>query len=151
MFILKISGFMLTVISALFFGFYKVSRLRLRRDALTELCRGMEVLKDNLAFGLKELPRLFDECFHSCGFLEIVGGYVNLTDDSLTKEDIKIINEFFSGAGRLDGERECERTQLYIGLVEKQLRDAEDNLLNEGKLWKTLSLCIGIGGGILFL
>ncbi len=151
MFILKIIGFMLTVISSLLFGFYKVCGLKARRDALAEFCRAMEVLKDNLGFGLKELPRLFSECFHSCGFLEIAGDYVNLTDDSLSKEDKKIINEFFLEAGRLDGERECERTQLYIGLVEKQLRDAEDNLLNEGKLWKTLSLCIGIGGGILFL
>lgn len=151
MLILKMLGFMLTLISSLLFGFNKVSNLKARRDALAELCRDMEVLKDNLGFGLKELPRLLRECFHSCGFLEITGDYVNITGDSLSKEDKKIINEFFLEAGRLDGDRECERARLYIGLLNKQLRDAEEKLLNEGKLWKTLSLCIGIGGGILFL
>ncbi|MBQ8202673.1 MAG: hypothetical protein IJZ75_00130 [Clostridia bacterium] len=151
MLILKISGLALTLSASLLFGFYKVSCLKARRDGLRELCLGLKNFESNLTFGLKELPRLLAECFSHLDFLEIKGCGVEIKQGVLSQEDSAIVNEFFSCAGGLDSDGESERTRLYISLLEGQLWRAEENLKNEGKLWRTLSLCIGVGGGILFL
>lgn len=147
----KIIGFMLTISAGVMFGFFKVSALKERRDALREVCKGLRELHGELTVGLKELPRLIDECFSRCSYIEISGMSATAKGKQFSEEDKRIINEFFHDAGKLNSQREGERTKVYVNLLEKQLSESEERLLSEGKLWKTLSICMSIGGGILFL
>ena len=149
--LLKFSGLAIILTASYIFGQLKVTSFKNRRENLRLICMGLEGLKESVGFAGWELPFLYKKHFNCCPFLKFEGTTVKLTEKDFAAEDIELINEFFEGAGALDCLRECERIQLYTDLLKKQLTDAEEKLLNEGKLWKTISFCIGLGGGILFL
>lgn len=149
--LLKILGLAVIMTASYIFGQLKVSSLKNRKEKLHLFCIGLEGLKESVGFAQWELPFLYKKHFNPCSFLTFEGGNITLAEKDFSAEDIALINEFFEGAGALDCVRECERIELYISLLKKQLECAEEKLLNEGKLWKTLSLCMGIGIGILLL
>lgn len=149
--LLKILGLAVIMTASYIFGQLKVSSLKNRKEKLHLFCIGLEGLKESVGFAQWELPLLYRKHFNSCPFLRFKNGNPQLTEKDFSLEDISIINEFFEGAGALDCVRECERIELYINLLKKQLKESEEKFFSEGKLWKTLSLCMGIGVGILFL
>lgn len=149
--LLKISGLAVIMSASYIFGQLKVTALKNRKKNLRFLLLGLEGLKESVGFAGCELPFLYKKHFNSCKFLNFEGSAVTITEKDFSVEDIGIINEFFEGAGALDCIRECERTELFINLLKKQLEDAEERLSNEGKLWKTISLCMGFGAGVLLL
>lgn len=149
--LLKALGIGLILAASYIFGRLKVSALKNRKENLRLFLLGLEGLKESVGFAQWELPFLYKRHFDSCLFLNFEGNTVKLTERGFSAEDAGIINEFFEGAGALDCARECERIELYTNLLKKQLLEAEEILSNEGKLWKTISLCMGIGVGILLL
>ena len=151
MLLLKISGTVIILAVSYIFGQLKVSSLKNRKENLHRICIGLEGLKKSVGFGGWELAVLYKKHFGDCGFLEFKDSTHLLLEKDFTAEDIALINEFFKGAGALDLMRECERIGLYTDLIKKQLNEAEEKLLSDGKLWKTISLCTGLGIGILLL
>lgn len=147
----RVFGIVIILTVSYAFGQFKINSLKNRKENLRLFLLGLEGLKESVGFAQWELPFLYKKHFNTCRFLKLEKGTVKLTEKDFAVEDIELINEFFEGAGALDCLRECERIQLYTDLLKKQLTDAEEKLLNEGKLWKTLSLCMGFGVGILLL
>ncbi|MBQ6714678.1 MAG: hypothetical protein IJN15_03915 [Clostridia bacterium] len=137
--------------SSYIFGQVKVSSLKNRRENLRKICIGLEGLKESVSYAQWELPFLYKKHFDSCEFLRFNSYKTQISEKDFSSEDIALLKEFFDGAGALDCEGECERIELYKGLLKKQLDSAEEKLSNEGKLWKTVSLCMGFGIGILIL
>lgn len=72
------------------------------------------------------------------------------SDDSLDKEDAKILLSFGNSLGVTDIEGQENNCRLHISMLEKQLTTAEENLKEKSKINTALSSFLALASIIIF-
>lgn len=137
----KLSGFTLIIITTYIAGYLKSNSLNLRRKKLIAIKSAINDLKQRIRLSHTEIDKLI-----SVSFKDILDIYSNLE-----KRDIEIIKDFFNDIGMSDSKAEYERCELYISLINTQIAEAEKNYTELSKLYKSIGFLSGIFICIFFL
>lgn len=137
----KLSGFTLIILTTYIAGYLKSNSLNLRRKKLIAIKSAINDLKQRIRLSHTEIDKLI-----SVSFKDILDIYSNLE-----KRDIEIIKDFFNDIGMSDSKAEYERCELYISLINTQIAEAEKNYTDLSKLYKSIGFLSGIFICIFFL
>jgi hypothetical protein len=137
----KLSGFTLIILTTYIAGYLKSNSLNLRRKKLIAIKSAINDLKQRIRLSHTEIDKLI-----SVSFKDILDIYSNLE-----KRDIEIIKDFFNDIGMSDSKAEYERCEVYISLLNTQIAEAEKNYTDLSKLYKSIGFLSGIFICIFFL
>ncbi|MBQ6885151.1 MAG: stage III sporulation protein AB [Clostridia bacterium] len=150
MFFLKIFGVVLIVASSAYAGILKSGRLVKRYEKLSLVSDGVDELYNYIGQGEFELERAIKNAFCKCDFLRFQSGDI-LCDDDTLKNDKKMIEEFFKQLGHSSKKIECDRIDLFKFKLKSQLNEAQNDIAQKGRIYKTLGVCFGLIIGILLI
>ncbi len=137
----KLSGFALILLTTYIAGYLKSNSLDLRRKKLIAIKSAINNLKQRIRLSNTEIDKLISVSFE--GITDIYS--------ALETRDIEIIKDFFDDIGMSDSKAEYERCELYISLLNTQITEAEKNYTDLSKLYKSIGLFSGIFICIFFL
>lgn len=130
----KILGFILIIATTFSIGFLKSSELGIRYKKLQSIQKGIGELKERIRMGGGEIDRLLASSFHQ----------YPIDYCSLEKDDIEILNDFFSNVGLSDTKSEYERCEVYINLLKDKIEEANAKYRETARLYKSIGLLGGI-------
>lgn len=148
---LKILGIIGVILSLSGFGFLKANSLSHRVTKLKLICEGLQILSELISYSGEEIERALIKSFSSCPFITVKNRRAVCEDTELAAEDKRIINDMFSRLGSGDREAELNRIELCRGLIELQLKSAQDEYQQKSKIYKALGVCAGLAAGIFIL
>ena len=137
----KLSGFGLILLTTYIAGYLKSNSLNLRRKKLIAIKSAINDLKQRIRLSHTEIDKLI-----LISFKDIDDMYSNLE-----KSDTEIIKDFFKNIGMSDTKAEYERCELYLSLLDTQIIEAEKNYTELSKLYKSIGFLSGIFICIFFL
>ena len=146
--ILKISGIIGIVLSLSGLGFLKANALSHRVTKLKLIFGGLGVRSEHISYGGEEIEKALLKSFCSCDFIAVKNRRAVCCDSELSGEDKRILNEMFSRLGNGDVEAELNRIGLCKRLIEHQLKSAQEECHQKGKVYKALGVCAGLAIGI---
>lgn len=146
----KILGLIMIFCVSSLTGFLKSVRLRQRYTALSEIYRSMSELKERIRMSSGEIERLVAVSFENETVI-LKNGRLKIQAEGLDNGDALLLRDFFSKLGMSDSKAECERTELYMNMLEKRRDDAEKSCNELCKLYNTLGILCGSFICIFFL
>lgn len=146
----KLSGIVLIVFSSAFIGFFKSYALASRCKKLSQLLDGANTLYENIEQGGNTLDIAIKSSFQNCDFLRCETDSFVCTDADL-KKDKCLIEDFFCGLGSSTKKSECDRINNFKIKLKAHLKDAQNESEQNGKLYGTLGICIGLAIAILLI
>ncbi len=145
----KLSGLIIIFLSSAGFGFYNSYKLKMREKKLRGIICSMTELRERVRTGAGEIGEIIEKSFGKTASLS--SDWARLDCEWLTKGDAEVLKEFFTDIGMSDAEAECERTELYITLMQKQCNDAEKKCGELCRLYGTLGVLGGLFICVFFL
>ena len=146
----KVLGLLMIFCASTLAGFLKSMHLRKRYKTLCEIYRSMSDLKERIRLGSGEIGRLIRLSFDG-GTVDYSVGVFKINSPWLESGDITLLNDFLKDIGMSDAESECERTELYMNMLNKKCSEAEKKCGELCKLYSTLGILCGIFICIFFL
>jgi len=73
------------------------------------------------------------------------------TDSDLNGDDKIVIDEFFSLMGNSVKKTECDRIANCRITIQRKVKQAENDILQKGKVYQIFGICAGLTIGILLL
>ena len=137
----KISGFILIIFTTFSIGFLKSSELGSRYKKLESIQKGIGELKERIRMGGGEIDRLLNSSFHE----------YPIDYSHLEKDDVEILNDFFSNVGLSDTKAEYERCEVYINLLKNKIEEANAKYHETARLYKSIGLLSGVFLCIFFI
>lgn len=144
MWFVKAFGLLLLLSACTMAGFTAALRLKAQEQKLMQVSLGLKQLKDRIRLDGGELPRLVRESFSGIGTVSEEGGAVILTVPGLDNKDAALLNEYFYSAGMSDAISECDRTELYISLIEGRHAAARKKAAELCRLYQTAGFLTGL-------
>lgn len=148
--LIKALGLIFVFLSSSAFGMAKANKLSLRAEKLRRITGGLNMLAEHIRIGGREVERLIPLCFKETE-ISFSGGKYSINNEYLEPVDIKLLDEFFSQLGYGDSESEYKRTIGFVKMIDKQFRDAVKLKTEQGRLYKTMGVTVGVGLCIFFL
>lgn len=148
---LKILGIVGVILSLSGFGFFKASLLSRRVNKLRLISEGLQILTELISYSGEEIEHALNKSFSSCAFVTIKNRRAVCEDMELNVEDKRILNDMFCRLGSGDRDAELNRIDLCKGLIELQIKSAEDEYHQKSKIYKALGVCAGLAVGIFIL
>ena len=145
----KLSGLIIRFLSSAGFGFYNSYKLKMREKKLRGIICSMTELRERVRTGAGEIGEIIEKSFGKTA--PLFGDGARLDCEWLTKGDAEVLKKFFTDIGMSDAEAECERTELYITLMQKQCNDAEKKCGELCRLYGTLGVLGGLFICVFFL
>lgn len=126
-----------------FIGLKSAAALKIRVDFINSLILCTDKISQYIKMGTAEKSEILKNVLPA--FLSYENGEIK-TDKSIkiTEEDRRLIGDFFEGLGMGDIEAERTRCLAFKGLFEKQLYDAEKQVLSKHKLFSVGGFLVGI-------
>ncbi len=150
MFIVKLAGIVLITFSCAIIGFLKSNALASRYKKLLLLLDGVNTLYENIEQGGNTLDIAIKNSFKDCDFLRCEKGMFTCADADLKKDKI-LIEEFFCKLGSSTKKVECDRINNFKIKLKAQLKNAQNESEQKGKIYGTLGICIGLTIAILLI
>ncbi len=150
MFIIRIFGVLLIVVSCAFVGTLKSRALFERRKKLLMILDGANTLYNYIDQGEFELETAVKNAFCKCRCLQLYKNETTCDDDDL-KKDKALIEEFFSHLGRATKKIECDHINHFILKLKSHLKEAEDDVEQKSKVYQMMGICSGLTIGILLI
>lgn len=150
MFVVKLVGIVLTVISCALIGFFKSYILSSRIKKLSLFLDGVNMLYENIEQEGESLNEAIKNSFFKCEFLRLEHGSYLCYDDAL-KQDKTIIDDFFKDLGHATKKIECDRINNFKLKLKSHITDAERENSQKGKIYKVLGICLGLSVAILLI
>ena len=159
---LKLFGALLLSLSGFALGCMFVQRLKLRRSFFREF----SVFLNDLSTSMRYRSESIIELVNSCGelfcisseeafkpFSEIWQNQIKAFPKRwrLKSEDMAMLKEFGDGLGITDAEGQLSHIELYKTMFAKQQKEAEDDISQKAKLYKTLGLFAGVSTALMLL
>ncbi len=139
---LKIIGIIGIITASTLLGFFFALKLKTRQTRLSNLCSFIEEIEMRIRSGA-ELKKIFALSGKNVGICD--DGYtVKISPENLFKEDISILEEFFSGLGLGDTESQIKRCQVYLSLLKKQEESAAELVNSKSGLYSKLGFFAGL-------
>ena len=165
--VLKIIGSVLIITSCFSVGYMKAKKLYVRRDFLSVFIKFLSVLSTNLRYNSDDIFSIVDlsakteglyffekECEeYNISFEEYWKNKITSLDiiDNLLIADKTLLTEFGLQLGKSDVEGELQHIELYKRLFEKQLEDAENQILKKSKLYKAMGFFVGTSTALMII
>ena len=149
MFMVKILGVVLIVMSGTFTGFWKSKSFIDRARKITLLLEGTNMLL-NYVEQEYDLEFAIKSSFKKCSFLKKINDKLFCCDSDL-KNDNALINEFFSCLGNSIKKIERDRINCFLISLKARLKEAENDAAQKGKIYQMLGICAGLTLGILLV
>lgn len=157
--VLKIIGMVLIVFSGFTVGNYFSHNLYARRDFLNKLIVYLSNLSINIRYNSANIFSVStlsaDASNLECFKFENIASNISFTEQwknkintlpkshSLVPADTKLLNEFGFELGKTDIEGQLKHIEMYKLIFEKQLNDAEKDIKQKSKLYRTIGLFAG--------
>lgn len=151
MFLVKFLGIFLIVTACTATGFLKSLSIKNRSKKLSVFCDGLDTLYEYIEQCGCELQVAIKNSFLKCVFLQHKNGKILCIDNDLKQDEKTIINNFFEGLGASSKKIECDRIKDLKSKMKIYLKEAENDLLQKGKIYQTFGICIGLSIGILLI
>ena len=161
---LKLIGCSLIISAAALFGLNKINTFKKRVNGLKYMIELLSALKIKINYESSAVPVILKELTNkaqntyflkSCIELLNKGKSLNYAwnksvDDyssnyHLSKKDVQILKDFSIGLGESDVEGQITNIQLYIELINKNLKEAEEKLSENSRI----SISCSIFGGLI--
>ena len=149
--IIKLCGMVLLLTASTAIGYLRAFLLERRARKLQEFEKCITELKERIYFDGGEISRLLKSTFGGKDLIEVHNDRVKLCNCGITVEDAAVLEEYFAKLGAGEGENECARAKLYLTLLEKQRKEAEQKVAELSRLYRILGFSAGIFGLIFFL
>ena len=165
--VLKIIGSILIIASCFSIGYLKAKNLYVRRDFLSSFIKFLSVLSTNLRYNSDDIFSIVDlsakteglNCLemsreeYDISFEEYWDNKITSLDiiDNLLITDKTLLSEFGLQLGKRDVEGELKHIKLYKTLFEKQLADAENQILKKSKLYKAMGFFVGTATALVII
>ena len=143
MLLFKLLGLALIFTVCFASGFLKAESLKKRSDKLQEILKALNRLGELIRMGNYEIGELVGLCFKPSQ-ATAENGKIKLSKEYLLKEDIKILEDFFTDFGVADRSAEYERTKLFYSLLESQHSAAAGVYGQLGRLYRSIGLMGGL-------
>lgn len=150
MLVVKMLGIVLIVFSCAFIGFFKSHALTARCKKLLLLLDGANTLYENIDQCGNTLDVAIKNSFGRCDFLRCENGLFICIDTDL-KKDKFLIEEFFQGLGSSTKKSECDRINSFKIKLKTNIKDAQGDRDQKGKIYGTLGVCVGLTIAILLI
>jgi stage III sporulation protein AB len=167
MFIMKIIGCILVVVSSTGMGFFFSNEMRCRIEDLKELRKLIVLLRGDIRYANTPLPEAISSITRRQSgsfnaFFEYVGTRLRelsghtfsdiwkeavqkqLEDTSLSKKDKLHLIQFGENVGYLDKEMQMNTIDLFISQLEDEIRDLSKTVKEKAYLCNTLGIMAGI-------
>ncbi len=145
----KIVGIVVVIAVCTLLGLWFSQRLRTRQIRLRRLCLFIEELESGIGSGVP-LGSLFGEKGESAGVFKR-DFHTEISPDGLDKEDISLLEEFFSKLGMGDTDSQLKRCETYLSLLRKQEAAAEKNVSEKAALISKLGFFAGLFAAVLLI
>lgn len=154
---LKLLLCMVIMIASVAIGLYFSSRLKRREKALTSFIVLLEEVASMMSYTSESLAKLFSR--NADGFLfsdqkpfdRQFHEWISRYRDTLSQDDIKLLEDFSSGLGASDISSQQKHIRLYITLLTEKRNEAQKEVKNKERLYLILPLAVGIATAILLI
>ena len=159
---LKVCGAFLLSAAGILTGFLFARRLAVRRRFFREFSAFLTALKTALRYRNEDIFTLVNqsgELFHvaqSCGGQPFEAAWKGAIADfpkrwCLNAGDMALLRDFGAGLGKTDLEGQAAHIEWYMSACEKRRQEADGDVRQKARLYKTLGMFAGVSAAILFL
>lgn len=142
-------GIFLVSLSIFGVGVFKGFLYKHRYNRLKKLCVFIEEISDRIRTG-EELYSIVLSSGKSAGvYIEQLG--IKVERDCLLKEDISVLEEFFSSLGMGDTQSQIKRCETYLFLLRKKEEEADQMSKQKCSLYAKLGFFAGLGAAIILI
>ncbi len=145
------------IVSSTVVGFSYSNKLYKRKTTLEEFVIALTNCSTQMRYTSHSLSQIFSHSFVNYSFCdslpfapqwtEMLSGYSNI----LTRDDISVLSNFSQTLGTSDTLGEQNNIEMYIELLRKNIADAQNDIEQKSKLYKTLGLSLGLLVSILII
>ncbi len=150
MLLIKIIGLALLFVCCCSIGFLRAASLNKRAHRLSQYMKGTGELAQRIRSEAAELKRLLNICYQK-ELIKFQDNKVLVSTEYLLKEDLSLLEEFFSSLGTRESTAEYERCILYKELIDNRRCEAEKSARELSKLYNTLGVLGGLFIVLFFL
>lgn len=145
------------IISSTVVGFSYSNKLYKRKNTLEQFVVALTNCSTQMRYTSHNLSQIFSNCFVEYSFCDskpfatqwtdMLNGYNNI----LTCDDISVLSNFSQTLGTSDTIGEQNNIDMYIELLRSNISDAQNDIEQKSKLYKTLGLSFGLVVSILII
>lgn len=125
------------------------ARLRARQRRLTALCILTEELSDGIRTG-QGLKELIGENGEAAG-VTFEDFRIRISPEGLQKEDVTLLESFFSQLGMGDADSQIKRCETYLPLLKRQEAAAAEQVRLKAPLYGRLGFFAGLFLAVMFI
>lgn len=131
-------------------GFSYSNKLYRRKTTLENFVVLLTNCLTQMRYTSHSLSRIFSDSFieyefcESKPFVSQWADMLNNYNNILTRDDISVLTDFSHTLGTLDTMGEQSNIEMYIELLKNQIRDAQNDIEQKSKLYKTLGFSFGL-------
>ncbi len=140
--VLKIIGLILVVAVCSLLGILKGQTIKERYKKLRLFCEELDDFYKYIEQENCELDAAIKKSFDKCDFLN---------DADLNCQDKSMINDFLNSLGHSPKKAECDRIKCFAVTAQRQLKEAEYDMVQKCKIYSTFGICIGLGLAVLLI
>ena len=145
-FVIKIFGFIFIVGATTLFGVTLTQALKQRLNALNWFLGATEEIAEKIRYSSAELPHIVRSVYGYDTYLSVDEPFrVTIKNAGLNKDDIKVLEEFFSTLGMGDGESQVKRCEVYKRQLLRRCEQADKEFSEKSRLYTRLGFLGGIG------
>lgn len=154
---LKLLLCIVIVVSSSVLGCHYSNKLLIRKSVLQKFIKELKSSVTQIRYTSATLCEIFSDKFSDFHFTSddvfatqwktLVHSY----EKSLDKSDVKLLISFAENLGTTDVDGEISHIEMYIDLLNSSVQDAQNNINQKSKLYRTLGLSSGILVSILLL
>lgn len=164
--VIKLLGSVLVIGASFSVGYYMSKSLGRRRKFLNSFIVFLNSLAINIKYNSEDIYTLVARCADSkelqslCIKLDYSKSFYSLWQGgvltipkaySLNKKDIELLMEFGSQLGKTDVDGQLKHIELYKIMFLKQLADAEEQVSQKSRLYKTMGFFIGTAAALIMI
>ena len=145
------------VLSSTVLGLYYSNILFRRKEILQMFINNLKDAQTRIRYESGNLCEVFSDRFVGFTFdsdkmflpqwIELLKIY----DNSLTKNDTKLLISFAENLGKTDVSGEISHIQMYVELLNSSVNEAENSINSKSKLYRTFGVSVGLLISILLI
>lgn len=145
------------IMSSTVVGFAYSNKLYKRKSTLEDFVVALTNCSTQMRYTSHSLSKIFADSFIEYSFCDNKPFAPQWTDmlkdysNILTRDDISLLSNFSHTLGTCDTLGELSNIDMYIELIRKNISDAQNDIEQKSKLYKTLGLSLGLVVSILII